>query len=255
MLLALDIGNTDVKAGIFDDGRLRATFRISTERRRSADEYAVLLLSLLDMNHLRRDDIQDSVIASVVPPLTPRFEDLCRRYFKSEPLVVAAGVKTGLRILYDSPRDVGADRIVGAVAASRLYGPPPLIIIELGTTTVFDAVSRDGEYLGGAIAPGIEIAADVLFERASQLRRIELDFPQASIGRNTVHAMQSGVMFGYVSLVEGMIRRFQDELGGDARVIASGGWAPTFARQVPAIDVVDANLVLTGLRLIFETNR
>jgi type III pantothenate kinase len=255
LLLALDIGNTDVKAGVFDGPRLRATWRFSTERRRSADEYAVLLLNLLELNRLQPGDVQDAVIASVVPPLTPRFEDLCRRYFKSEPLVVAAGVKTGLRILYDSPRDVGADRIVGAVAATRLYGPPPLIIIELGTTTVFDAVSADGEYLGGAIAPGIESAADVLFERASQLRRIELDFPQSAIGRNTVNAMQSGVMYGYVSLVEGMLRRFQHELGGAARVIASGGWASTFARQIPAIDVVDANLVLTGLRLIYEANQ
>lgn len=255
MLLALDIGNTDLKIGIFDRDQLRATWRISSDRRRSTDEYAVTLLNLLRLHHIDPRDVRGAAIASVVPPLTPRFDELCRRYFKTQPLIVGAGVKTGMRILYDSPRDVGADRVVGAVAASKLYGPPPLIIVELGTTTVFDAVNREGDYLGGAIAPGIESAADVLFERASQLRRIELDFPPAVIGRNTVHAMQAGVMYGYVCLVEGMIRRFQAELGGDARVIASGGWAQTFARQIPAIEIVDPNLVLTGLRLLYEVNR
>lgn len=255
MLLAIDIGNTDVKIGAFEGDRLRATWRLATDRRRSADEYAVMLINLLKMEAIDPQAIQDAAIASVVPPLTPRFAELCRRYFRSQPLIVGAGTKTGLRILYDSPRDVGADRVVGAVAALKLYGPPPLIIIELGTTTVFDAVNREGDYLGGAIAPGIESAADVLFERASQLRRIELDFPKDVIGRNTVHAMQSGVMYGYVGLVEGLVRRFQAALGGEARVIASGGWAQAFAHQIPAIEVVDPHLVLTGLRLIYEANR
>jgi type III pantothenate kinase len=179
---------------------------------------------------------------------------LTRRYFGTVPLVVGSGVRTGLRILYDNPRDVGADRVIDAVAAIKLYGPP-LIVVDCGTATVFDAISREGDYLGGAIAPGIGIAAEALFQRASKLYHVELEKPKQAIGKNNVHALQSGIMFGYLGLVEGIVERFQRELGGGAKVIGTGGYAPIIARETTVIDAVNINLTLTGLRLIHELNR
>ena len=193
-------------------------------------------------------------MASVVPDLAPVFEQLCRRYFHVDPLVVNTGTRTGVRIVYDNPREVGADRIVDVVAALHDYGPPPLIIVDFGTATVFDAVSAEGDYLGGAIAPGIGIASEALFERAAKLYRVELERPKTAIGKNTVAAIQSGTLFGYVGLIEGMVARFKNELGGSARVIATGGWAERLAKETNVFDAVDANLTLTGLRLIHEMN-
>jgi type III pantothenate kinase len=252
VLLTLDVGNTNITIGIFEGAQLRATWRIATNVERLADEYAVIVLGLIDHEGIRRDAVDEAVMATVVPDLAPVFEQLCRRYFGVEPLVVGLGTKTGVRIVYDNPRDVGADRIVDVVAALHEHGPPPLIIVDFGTATVFDAVSAEGDYLGGAIAPGIGIASEALFERAAKLYRVELERPKSAIGRNTVSAIQSGTLFGYVGLIEGMVARFKKELGGKARVIATGGWAHRLARETRIFDAVDENLTLTGLRLIHE---
>jgi type III pantothenate kinase len=254
LLLALDVGNTNVTIGIFDGPDVRATWRIATDLERLPDEYAVTILGLLRTEQIEPDAIAEAIMASVVPDLAPVFEQLCRRYFGVDPLVVDTGTRTGVRIVYDNPREVGADRIVDVVAALQLYGPPPLIIVDFGTATVFDAVSADGVYLGGAIAPGIGIASEALFERAAKLYRVELERPKSAIGKNTVAAIQSGTLFGYVGLIEGMVARFRKELGGRARVIATGGWADRLARETNVFDAVDQNLTLTGLRLIYEMN-
>lgn len=230
MLLAVDIGNTSVHCGIFQGEELAASWRLGTDAERLPDEYAMLLLGLLRTADLGPHDIGECVVVSTVPTLTQTFIELIRHYFKTNPLVVGSGVRTGLRILYDNPRDVGADRVVDAVAAIRLYGKP-LIVVDCGTATVFDAISREGDYVGGAIAPGIGISAEALIRKASRLYHVELEKPRSAIGKNNVHALQSGIMFGYVGLVEGIVDRFQRELGGGARVIATGTYAPVIARD------------------------
>ena len=254
MLLAIDIGNTNITLGIFQGEELRATWRLATDVNRLADEYGVLMVSLLAEEGLVRGDVDAAVMSTVVPDLEPVFEQVCSRYFHVRPLVVGTGVRTGLRILYDSPRDVGADRVADAVAAIHLYGTP-LILVDLGTGAVFDAISKEGDYLGGAIAPGLSIAAEALYRRAAKLYRVELARPSSAIGRNTVAAVQSGLVFGYVGLVEGIIARFKRELGEEAKVVATGGYAELLAPETSAIDVVDLNLTLTGLRMIYELNR
>jgi type III pantothenate kinase len=254
MLLVLDIGNTNVKTGVFRGNELVASWRMATDTRRMPDEYAALLLSLLQMRGLQPSSVQDAALCSVVPPLTGVFEEAIRSYFRVTPLVVGVGVKTGIRILYDSPRDVGADRVVAAAAAYQLYGGP-VIVVEFGTATVFDAVTREGEYLGGAIHPGLHVAAEALFTSTSQLRRVELTRPAHAIGRNTVAAIQSGVVLGHVGLVEGMVRRFKEELGEDARVIATGGLAHLVACETEVFTAVNEDLILHGLRMVFEMNR
>lgn len=254
MLLAVDIGNTAITIGVFDGDKLKARWSIATDVENMVDEYAILLLNLLQTQGLRREDVTEAIMASVVPSLTPVFNEVSRRYFSVTPLIVDLGVKTGVRILYDSPRDVGADRVVDAVAASKLYGPP-LIVVDFGTATVFDAISKEGDYIGGAIAPGIGISAEALFERTAKLPRIELERPRTAIGKTTVGAMQSGLVFGYVGLVEGIIARMKQELGADAKVVATGGWAPLIARETSMIDVVNLDLTLIGLQLIYEANR
>jgi type III pantothenate kinase len=254
VLLALDIGNTNITIGIFDDDEIRATWRIATDVARLPDEYAVTILGLLRTEDVAVEAVTQAVMASVVPDLAPVFEQLCRRYFHVEPLVVNTGTRTGVRIVYDNPREVGADRIVDVVAALHDYGPPPLIIVDFGTATVFDAISLEGDYLGGAIAPGIGISSEALFEHAAKLYRVELERPKTAIGKNTVAAIQSGTLYGYVGLIEGMVVRFQKELGGKAKVIATGGWAHLLAKETQVFDFVDENLTLTGLRLIHEMN-
>ena len=253
MLLAVDVGNTNVTLGIFQGERLVSTWRLASDRERLADEYALMILGLLDSEGIRREDIDRAVMTSGVPILTTVVEEMCRRYFKVTPLRVGAGIKTGLRILYEDPREVGPDRIVDAVAALRMH-KPPLIVVDLGTATVFDVVSRDGDYLGGAIAPGIGLATDALVNRAAMLRRPELRAPKSVIGNNTTSAMQSGIILGYVSLVEGMIARIKDQIGDDAWVVGTGGWAEVIARETKVIDHLDPNLTLTGLRLVYEMN-
>ena len=251
MLLALDIGNTNITLGVFDGEKLAATWRLSTDRSKMLDEYSIMLNQLLGLRDLTVEDIDTAALCSVVPPLTPMFVELCQQYLNVEPLVVAAGTRTGIRILYDNPRDVGADRIVDAAAAMKLYGGP-VIVVDMGTATVFDAVTADGDYLGGAIAPGMAIAHDALFSNTSQLRRVELVSPATPIGRNTIHAIQSGIVLGYAELVRGMVARFDQELGGGAKVVATGGMAHIIEKEAGVFDDVNPDLTLTGLRLIHE---
>ncbi len=254
MLLAIDIGNTNITLGVFRGEQLMATWRWATDAERTADEYAALLLGLLPRAGVEFTDLTDVVVCSGVPPLVTTFQELSNRYFGAPPLIVGAGVKTGIRVMYENPRDVGADRIADAVAAHRVYGGPA-IVVDCGTATVLDAITADGDYLGGAIAPGIQISVEALAARASLLRRIELVAPKHAIGRNTPEAMQAGVIFGYVGLVEGLVTRFKAELDGEPKVIGTGGLVELIARECPAIDVVDKDLTLRGLRIIHELNR
>ena len=254
MLLAVDIGNSMVNLGVFDDDHLVANLRVSTDARRSADEYGLTLRDLLALNGVDYSSITDVCMCSVVPPLTGVFEELIQTYFKVDPLTVTAGVRTGLQISYDNPRDVGADRIVDAVAALELYGPP-IIIVDFGTATVFDAVSRDGVYLGGAISPGINVAAEALFLNTSQLRRVELVAPESAIGKNTTEALQSGLVLGYAGLVTGLVARFKKELGQDAKVVGTGGLASIMSKVADVFDDINPDLTLIGLRLIYAKNR
>ena len=254
MLLAIDVGNTDITLGVFEGEKLRATWHMATGIHRRADEYAALLLNLLHHQGLDTSDIKDIALCSVVPPLIATFEDLFQRYFHTSPLVVGAGVKTGVRIRLDNPREAGADRIVNAAAAHHLYGGP-VIIADFGTATTFDTVSKEGDYLGGAIAPGIVTAAEALFMQAAMLPRVELTRPKHAIGINTTSAMQSGLIFGYVGLVEGIVARIQQELGEKTRVVATGGYAELIAKETNIIDIVNPDLTLMGLRLIYLMNK
>lgn len=254
MLLAIDIGNTNIKLGVFNGDKLEATWNLATGIHRTADEYGGLVLGLMERRKVLPSQVSGVVLCGVVPPLLHTFVELCKRYLEAKPLVVEAGVKTGMRIRLDNPREVGPDRVVNAVAAQHLYGEP-LIIIDLGTATTFDVVSQEGDYLGGAIAPGIGVASEALFARTAMLPRIELVRPRQVIGRSTVSAMQSGIIFGYIALIEGMIRRIDQELGAKAKVIATGGQAYPFAEDIAAIDVVNPSLTLIGLRLIYEMNK
>ncbi|MFP4640720.1 MAG: type III pantothenate kinase [Dehalococcoidia bacterium] len=254
MLLVVDIGNTTADIGIFNDGDLYVKWNIATDVHKSPDEYAVILLNLIERAGINLQDIEHVVICCVAPPLEYVFSELCKRYLNISPLIVEPGVRTGINIRIDSPREVGPDRIVNAVAGHHLYGGP-LIVIDLGTATTFDIISERGDYLGGAIAPGIKTAAESLFERTAKLPRVELVRPKNVIGRDTVSAMQSGFVFGYVGLIEGLIYRIQQELGGKkCRVIATGGYADLLARETSVIDTVFPHLSLTGLRLIHELN-
>jgi type III pantothenate kinase len=253
MLLAFDVGNTSIHIGLWDGETLAATWRIGVEREKMPDEYGVLLMSLLAARDLSAADVTACILGCDVPPLLPTFENVCRQYFRVEPLVVGHGLRTGVRILYDNPKQLGADRIIDAVAATRLYGAP-VIVVDFGTATVFDAVNAQGEYLGGAIAPGIGIASEALFSRAAMLYRVQLERPPAAIGKNTIHAMQAGILFGYVGLVEGIVARFKAELEGDVKVIGTGGWAKQVAAETGSIDIVDSDLTLKGLRFIYEMN-
>ncbi|MCE2456464.1 MAG: type III pantothenate kinase [Dehalococcoidia bacterium] len=254
MLLAIDIGNTNVTIGVFDGDDLRTTFRFATDTRKMPDEYAVTINQLLPLQGMVLGDIDAVALCSVVPPLTPSFVDLARTYFDVEPLEVGSGTRTGIRVRYDAPRDVGADRIVDAAAAFKMFGGP-VIVVDVGTATVFDAVNDQGDYLGGAIAPGISIAADSLFHSTAMLRRVELAPPPTAIGRNTIHALQAGLVLGYSELVKGMVGRFRDELGQHSRVIATGGLAEVVASEAGVFDSVDPNLTLTGLKIVFDMNR
>lgn len=254
MLLAIDIGNTNIAIGVFEDERLRAAWRLGTDVHKLEDEYASVFLNLLSLKGLAFADIDCAIISSSVPPLVTVFEGLCQRYFEVSPMVVGPGTKTGVRISIDNPREVGADRVVNAAAGHRLYGGP-LIVVDFGTATTLDAVSEEGDYLGGAIAPGIGISAEALFEHAAKLPRVELVRPQKAIGRSSVSAMQSGIIFGYVGLIEGIVVRMRKELGGTAKVIATGGLADVICRETDIVDALEPDLTLVGLRLVHELNR
>lgn len=254
MLLAIDIGNTNLTLGLYDGETLKAHWRLATQHERMPDEFGLQFFGLLDHAGRHPKDLSGVCIASVVPPLTGRVVEACRNYLMQDPLVIDTGVKTGVRIRYEDPRAVGADRIVDAAAVQHLYGGPACVV-DFGTATTFDAISAEGDYLGGAIAPGIGIAADALFVRTAKLPRVDLQRPPTAIGRNTVHAMQSGLLFGYVSLVEGMVARFRKELGPQMKVIATGGLTDLIVRETDVIQFNAPWLTLEGLRLIWEMNR
>ena len=254
MLLAIDVGNSKIAVGIFEADRLKTSVSMATSIHRLEDEYASLLFNLLSYHEIARSDVKEAIMCSVVPPLVQVFQRLCDRYLGIPLLAVGPGVKTGVRINMDNPREVGPDRIVNAAAAYRLYGGPA-IVIDMGTATTFDVVSKEGDYLGGAIAPGMEVAAEALYARTARLPRIELARPQNAIGKNTVAAMQSGVIFGYTGLVEGLTARLEKELGEKPRVIATGGYAEVIAQETRVIEVVNRDLTLLGLQLIHEINQ
>lgn len=254
MLLTIDIGNTNLTLGLYQGESLGPRWRLATVHDRMPDEYGLQLLGLLSHAGFTAQDLEGICLASVVPPVTGKVVEACRQYLGQEPLIVDAGVKTGVRIRYEDPRAVGADRIVDAAAVQHLYGGPACVV-DFGTATTFDAISAEGDYLGGAIAPGIQIAAEALFLRTAKLPRVDLQRPPAAIGRNTVHAMQSGLLFGYVGLVEGMTARFRAELGPQMKVIATGGLAEIVAQETHVIDIIAPWLTLEGLRLIWNMNR
>lgn len=254
MLLTIDIGNTNLTLGLYKGETLGPRWRLATVHERMPDEYGLQFIGLLQHSGIRAQDLSGICAASVVPPLTGRIVEACRNYLQKDPLVVDAGVRTGVRIRYEDPRAVGADRIVDCAAVQKLYGGPACVV-DFGTATTFDAISTEGEYLGGAIAPGIGIAAEALFLRTAKLPRVDLQRPPSVIGRNTTHAMQSGLLFGYVSLVEGMVSRFRHELGPEMKVIATGGLAEIVARETDQIGIIAPWLTLDGLRLIWEMNQ
>jgi type III pantothenate kinase len=250
-LFCIDVGNTNVVMGLYAGEELVTHWRIATDHQKMADEYAMLILDLFERAAQNPAAVEGVIIASVVPPLTGIFEKLSQRYFGQAALVVDATVHAGVRIRLDNPKEVGADRVVNVVAAYHRYGGPACVV-DLGTGTNFDLLSAEGDYLGGAIAPGIGIAAEALFQRTAKLPRVDLVRPPSVIGKNTVHAMQSGLLFGYVGLVEGLVARFRAELGPEMKVIATGGLASLIAAETAVIDAVDPWLTLEGLRLVWE---
>ena len=254
MLLVIDVGNTNMVLGVYKDTELLDHWRISTDRQRTTDEYGVLIRELFYLNDLRADDINAIIISSVVPPVVPTLERMCQRYFGLSPLLIGPGVKTGMDIRYDNPREVGADRIVNAVAAYEKYGGP-VIIVDFGTATTFCAVDAKGVYLGGSICPGIGISTEALVQRTAKLPRIELKRTDSVICRNTIESMQAGVFYGFVGQVEGIVSRMRRELDMSARVVATGGLAVVIAPATKTIDVVEPMLTLDGLRIIYERNR
>jgi type III pantothenate kinase len=253
MLLAIDIGNTNLTLGLYDGNNLTAHWRLATDHARMPDEYGLQFQGLLQNARRSPRELTGVCLASVVPPLTSRVIQACREYLHQDPFVVDVGIKTGIKVRYDDPRAVGADRIADAVAVMYLY-KGPACVIDFGTATTFNAITKDGEYLGGAITAGINLATEALFTRAAKLPRIDLQRPPSVIGSNTVHAMQSGLLFGYVCMVEGMVERFRKELGPAMKVIATGGMAEIIAQETDVIQIIAPWLTLDGLRILWDLN-
>ncbi len=254
MLLTIDIGNTNITLGVHRDAELVTAWRLATDHDRLSDEYGLQLLGLLQHAGLTSKDIKGAAMASVVPPLTGVFFDACTQYIGQQPLVIEAGVKTGVRIRLEDPKSVGADRVADAAAVVTLYGGPACVV-DFGTATTFDAISAEGDYLGGAIAPGVIISAEALTQRTAKLPRVDLIRPPSIIGRSTVQAMQSGLIFGYVGLIEGIVERIRQELGDEMKVIATGGLSSLMAKETDVIDILAPWLTLEGVRIIWEMNQ
>jgi type III pantothenate kinase len=252
MLLVIDIGNTNIVLGVFEGNALEHSWRVSTRRDQTSDEYAVLCRNLFQVDGLSIDDVDSAAICSVVPPLNDTFDQLTRRFFGVDPLFVDPEKQTMISVRYHHPSDVGADRIVNALAAGKIYGKPA-IVVDFGTATTFDAVSVDGGYVGGIIAPGVGISAEALFARAAKLPRIEIRQPSHTIGQTTVESMQSGIFFGYIGLVDGILKRMKRELGSPV-VVATGGYAKLFATEYSGFDAIEEDLTMHGLRIFFEAN-
>lgn len=253
MLFALDVGNTTITVGLFRGSVLANHWRISTDRRKTEDEYGLLFLSLLSSSGTNPEDVRGAILASVVPPLTGALEAAIDKYIGLSPIVVGPGTKTGINVKYENPKEVGPDRIVNAVAAVRKYGGP-VIVVDFGTATIFDAISENGDYLGGAIAPGIFTSTNALFEKAAKLPHIELAKPGAAIGRTTADSMRSGILYGFAAQTDGLVKRITQELGGRAHVVATGAPAHLIAPESSTIQTVDPLLTLEGLGLVYQKN-
>ena len=254
MLLVFDIGNSNIVLGTYEGKKLLRHWRISTDRQKTGDEYGMLINNLFRFQGIRMSDVTAIIISSVVPPLVVPLAKMCERYFRLRPLIVGPGIKTGIKLRYENPREIGADRIVNSVGAYEQFGGP-LIVVDIGTATTFDIVAGNGDYLGGVIAPGIGISSEALFQRAAQLPRVALVTPRTIICRNTVTAMQAGVIFGFVGQIDEIVRRIKAEMKQDMRVIATGGLAKMISRESKTIDKVDNFLTLTGLRVLYERNQ
>jgi type III pantothenate kinase len=258
MLLAIDVGNTNIVIGVFEEAKLVQNWRLLTLRERTADEVGLMVIGLFGHAKIDLARIDAVVMASVVPPLTPIMRSMVKRYFDKDPLVVDPTSNAGMPILYERPAEVGADRIANAVAAYEQYGKTrnlPLIVADLGTATTFDAITAKGEYLGGVICPGPQIAADALFQRAARLPRVDVRKPKAVVGRNTIGAIESGLFYGYLGMVEGIVQRMTAELGGKAVVIATGGLAPLIVPETNVFEGIEPDITLQGLRIIWERNQ
>ncbi|MBL3645280.1 type III pantothenate kinase [Bacillus sp. RHFB] len=254
MIFVLDVGNTNTVLGVYDEDILKYHWRIETNRHKTEDEYGMIIKSLLQHESLTFDQFDGIIISSVVPPIMFALERMCKKYFGIRPLIVGPGIKTGLNIKYENPREVGADRIVNAVAGIQEYGSP-LIIVDFGTATTYCYINEDKQYMGGAIAPGINISTEALYSKAAKLPRIEISRPEGIIGKNTVSAMQAGILYGYVGQVEGIVNRIKAQSNLEPTVIATGGLATLIANESTVIDVVEPFLTLKGLQLIYKRNR
>lgn len=254
MILVIDVGNTNIVLGVYRDQRLLHHWRLSTNRNATADEYGIMLHTMFHHTGVSVQEIEGIIISSVVPPLLHVLEKCCEKYLNQTPLFVGPGIKTGLNIRYENPKEVGADRIVNAVAAIELYGTP-LIVVDFGTATTFDYIDEKGQYIGGAIAPGIGISTEALYQKAAKLPRIELTKPKSVVGRNPVQSMQAGIIYGYAGQVEGIVNRIQEEFSTSSKVIATGGLAEMIAGECRSIDIVNPELTLQGLQILYERNQ
>lgn len=253
MLLAVDVGNTNIVLGVYERNKLLISWRVSTNRLQTSDEYGVILKNLFKQAQMDTNALEGIIISSVVPPLMYALEEMAQRYFHLKPLIIGPGIKTGLNLAVDNPKEVGADRIANAVAGYELYGGP-LIIVDFGTATTFDAISERGDYLGGAIAPGISISTEALFEKAAKLPRVELVKPKKVIGRDTVTSMQAGIIYGFAGQVDGIVKRMEREFKQKPKVVATGGLAALIVEETETISLVNPLLTLEGLRLIYAKN-